>query len=113
MSNVSMIEPTFFDLYSSGVISAQRIADFVSAWHRSNQCEQRSLAAYLGLTDEEYEVWLMDTETLPQILAARRTGRKLRDVIAEYVDTMQRAAHAEDGSAIHALSHWLGAQREG
>ena len=44
-------------------------------WHASDDKEQRSLAAYLGLTDEEYDVWLMDTDALPQILAARRTGR--------------------------------------
>lgn len=110
MSNVSSIAPTFFDLYSSGAVSADRINDFISAWHASDDEEQRSLAAYLGLTDEEYDVWLMDTDALPQILSARRTGRGLKDVMAEYVAALQRAARPEDRSSLYALGHWLGSQ---
>lgn len=110
MSNVSSIAPTFFDLYSRGDVSADRINDFIAAWHASDGNEQRSLAAYLGLTDEEYGVWLMDTDALPQILSARRTGRRLNEVVAEYVAAMQRAGRPEDRSSVYALEHWLGSQ---
>ena len=37
----------FFDLYSCGAVSADRINDFISAWHASDDEERRSLAAYL------------------------------------------------------------------
>ena len=110
MSNVSSIAPTFFDLYSRGDVSAGRINDFIAAWHASDDDEQRSLAAYLGLTDDEYDVWLMDTDALPQILSARRTGRGLKEVVAEYVAALQREPRPEDRSSLHALGHWLGSQ---
>ena len=107
MSNVSSIAPTFFDLYSRGDIPAGRINDFIAAWHASGDDEQRSLAAYLGLSGEEYDVWLMDTDALPQILSARRTGRALKQVVAEYVAVLRRAARSADRSSVYALGHWL------
>jgi hypothetical protein len=110
VSNVSRIAPTFFDLYKSGTVSADRINDFISAWRASDDKEQRSLAAYLGLTDEEYDVWLMDTDALPQILSARRTGRGLKEVVADYVVALPRAARPEDRSSVFALRHWLASQ---
>ena len=48
MSNVSSIVLTFFDLYSRGDVSADRVNDFIAAWHASDDNEQRTLAAYLG-----------------------------------------------------------------
>jgi hypothetical protein len=101
VSNAGGIAPMFFDLYSCGAVSADRINDFISAWHASDDEERRSLAAYLGLTDAEYEVWLMDTDVLPQILSARRTGRGLREVVADYVAALQRAARPEDRSSLY------------
>ena len=63
---------------------------------------------FLGLTDEEYAIWLMDPDTLPQILLARPTERRLKDVVADYVAAMRGAARPEDRSALYALGHWLG-----
>jgi hypothetical protein len=107
MSNVNSEASTFFDLYSRGDIPAQRIDEYVADWHASDDAEQRSLAAFLGLTDEEYDIWLMDPDTLPQILSARRTGRKLKQVVADYVVAMRGAARPQDRSALYALGHWL------
>jgi len=112
VSNVQSETPTFFDLYSRGEIPAGRIGDFVSEWHASDDSEQRSLAAFLGLTDEEYDIWLMDTRTLPQILLARRTARRLKDVVADHVAAMRGAARPEDRSALYALGHWLESHSE-
>src|SRR5277367_3206374 len=103
MSNVHSEAPTFFDLYRRGDIPAERIGDFVADWHASDHAEQRSLAAFLGLTDEEYDIWLMDPDTLPQILSARRTGRNLKQVVADYVAGMRSAARPQDRSALYAL----------
>jgi hypothetical protein len=108
VSNVHSEALTFFELYSRGDIPAERIDDFVSDWRASDDSEQRSLAAFLGLTDEEYDIWLMDPDTLPQILLARRTERRLKDVVADYVAAMRGAARPEDRSALYALGHWLG-----
>jgi hypothetical protein len=84
----------FFDLYSRGEITAEQIDDFVHQWHHAPESEQRSLAEYLGMTDEEYAVSVMDPAALPQILAAREQGRPLRAVMADYVARLR-------------LGHWL------
>jgi hypothetical protein len=110
VSNVHSEAPTFFDLYSRGDVPAERIGEFVSEWHASDDSEQRSLAAFLGLTDEEYDIWLMDPDSLPQIVLARRTERRLKDVVADHVAAMRGAARPEDRSSLYALGHWLESQ---
>ncbi|HEY8290200.1 MAG TPA: hypothetical protein VIG49_13090 [Acetobacteraceae bacterium] len=110
MSRVRSHEPAFFELYSRGDLSADRIEDFVGRWHASDASEERPLAEFLGMTEDEYRVWLMDPNALPQILAARRAGRPLEDIIAEYVTGLQEAARSVDQAARHALGHWLTAR---
>ena len=106
MSEVQYEAQTFFSLYSDGLIAGDQIDDFVEAWHNAGDEEKRSLPEYLGMSDDEYAVWLMSHGTLPSILAARRDRRPLSDVVAEYLQDLQRARPA-DRPAIHALSHWL------
>lgn len=107
MSNVQTVSPTFFDLYGRGEVAADQIEDFVGQWHGSGIDEKRSLAAFLGLTDEEYGVLLMDPDALPQVLTARRTGRPLHAVMADHLTVLRRAARPEDRAVVMALGHWL------
>ncbi|MSP01349.1 MAG: hypothetical protein EXR07_09935 [Acetobacteraceae bacterium] len=72
MSDVLQKAPTFFSLYSLGLATADQADDFVEAWHESGDEETRSLAEYLGLTGEEYGVWVITTRALPSIRAARQ-----------------------------------------
>ena len=101
--------PTFFSLYGEGRVTADQINDFIAAWHDSGEAETRSLAEYLGMSDEEYSVWLMSHGALPSILAARRQQRPLAAVIDTYLADL-RSSPSPDRSAIHALSHWLARQ---
>jgi len=110
VSRIRSREPTFFELFSRGGLTADRIGEFVSQWHTSDASEKRSLAAFLGMTEDEYGVWLIDPKVLPQILIARRTGRPLEDVIAEYIVGSQDVSHPPDPAAQHALDHWLTAR---
>jgi hypothetical protein len=101
---------SFFSLYSDGLITGDQIDDFVEAWHNAGDDEKRSLSEYLGMTDDEYAVWVMSHGALPSILAARLGRRPLSDAVAEYLRHLQHS-HPDDRHAIHALSHWL--QRDG
>jgi hypothetical protein len=107
VSEVGNPAPTFLSLYGTGQVAADKIDDFIEAWHISGDEEQRGLAEYLGISDAEYSVWLMSHGALPSILAARREGRPLTEVIAEYFADLQCTCPS-DRPAIHALSHWLG-----
>lgn len=101
--------PTFFDLFSRGRISADRIDDYVDAWHDAHEtwAGRVSLHEYLGLTWPEYQVWVCDADALPAIMEARVSGRPLIAVIAERVESMRAAGRPTDGTTIFTLGNWL------
>ena len=70
--------PTFFDLYASGGAKDDEIDDHVDRWHAEMAGREGAgvvpLAAYLGLTDEEYAAWVEDGTALPRIRNARLSG---------------------------------------
>ncbi|MGD0430409.1 MAG: hypothetical protein ABSA58_04905 [Acetobacteraceae bacterium] len=101
--------PSFFTLYSQGLALADEIDDFIDLWHEGagSQAGNVALYEYLGLTRDEYEVWVLDPDVLPQILIARRDSRPLPEVMKEYLDELLVAAHASDSATIKALRSWL------
>ena len=107
MSDIDLLTATFFDLYSQGRVAADRIEDFIGAWHDSGNEEQRPLSEYLGMSREEYGLWLADDRTLPLLVAARCTGCSVHPLIAKHLAALKANACPEDASAIHVLSHWV------
>ena len=107
MSDVVPKLDTFFALYDSGRVTAEQIDDFVEAWHESGDDEQRSLAEFLGVTEEEYGVLIITDRALPAILAARRASRPLREFIAPFFESLQSAENPDDKPVLHAMSYWL------
>ena len=69
------------------------------------------LPVYLGLSEEEYDVWVCDPFSLPHILAARRSGRRLAEMMAARFEEMRRANHPSDSTILFALGNWLKAHR--
>ena len=107
MSDVRPKTRPFLELYRDGKVSAQQIEDFIEAWHNSDDTEQCSLAEFLGMTEDEYTVWMASRKAPPAIAAAREQGRPLVELVADHLVELQRAAVPTDRSAIHVLSHWL------
>lgn len=60
----------FLPGYIAGEYLDSEIEDFIEQWHLENPGEQ--LQDYLGFTREEWEVWVMDSSTLPHIALARQ-----------------------------------------
>ena len=111
MSDVRTKPRSFFDLFIDGQVSAVAAEDFISAWHNSGDEEQRSLPEFLGLTEDEYDVWMMDGRILPDIAAARRPGAPpLVDLMTERFRRMRAASDPIDRSALFSLGHWLAAR---
>jgi hypothetical protein len=107
VSDVVHEPDTFFALYDSGRATVEQIDDFVEAWHESGDDERRSLAEYLGVTDEEYGVLMITDRALPAILAARRVSHPLRDFVAPLFDRLRAANDPEDKPVLHAMGYWL------
>ena len=105
--------PSFFDLYGKGEVAAGDIDDFVSRWHADQDSWAKDLALheYLGVTHEEYEVWLCDPLSLPSILEARRSGRPLADVMTDRYEEMRAANGRTDAAILHSLGNWLEQRR--
>ena len=104
--------PSFFELYSQGAASPDNIEDYIDRWHNSYKEHEKypPLHEYLGLSREEYEVWLYDPFSLPCILLARQSDRSLVDIIAERFAQLRAANRWEDGAIIFSLDHWLKAK---
>jgi hypothetical protein len=108
VSEITQRSPAFFTLYSEGRVTADQVHDYVEAWHESGDEESRPLPEYLGMSDDEYNVWLMMTfRALPIILAARRANRPLRDFVAPFYDKLRAAGDPEDRSVLHTMAYWL------
>ena len=96
MSEVILKPKTFFDLFPAGQVTANEADDFIDWWHGSGNEEQRPLTEYLGMTDKEYSLWMMDRRILPEIATGHRTGGlSLVMLMAEQVRVMP-AANAPD-----------------
>ena len=107
MSDILHGDETFFTRYRAGRATAAQLDDFVEAWHESGDEEQRSLAEYLGLTDEEYGVMFITPRALPAILDARCSGRTLRECVEPVFERLREAGDPKDDPVLHALGHWL------
>jgi hypothetical protein len=62
VSEVRNRTSSFFDLYSAGELPESAIDDHVEAWHCAGEAEDRPLSRFLGMTEDEYSVWVMSTE---------------------------------------------------
>lgn len=65
---------TFVSACLAGSASGADIDDWVDAWHDSES--ERTLAQFLGLTDEEYSRWVADPRTLNGVLATHRAAAR-------------------------------------
>jgi hypothetical protein len=103
---------SFFDLYSRGDASPDDIDDFVERWRddREPWAREISLEDYLGLRQDEYQVWVYDPEALPSILEARRSKRPLRAIMVERLDGLVAAARPRDATIVKGLRTWLAGQ---
>ncbi len=102
---------TFFDLYSEGHALEEEIDDFVDAWHLEMKGKIPphlvELPNYLGMSQEEFDVWVQEPDALPHILNARLERKSIDAVMHEHVNDMLLAARAADKSSIVALRAWL------
>lgn len=58
---------TFKEQYLEGKIPFEAIDDFIEKWNESD--DERRLAVYLGLSSEEEDVWIDDSdEALKELL---------------------------------------------
>lgn len=107
MSEIAQKAPTFFSLYEEGSVEANQVHDYIGAWHDTGDEETRPLSEYLGMTKEEFGVWVITPRMLPAILAARRANRPLPEFVAPFYDKLRAANNPSDKPVLFAMGHWL------
>jgi hypothetical protein len=66
------VTATFAQQVLEGAAKPEDIEKFVAAWHDGAGGD--SLAEFLGLSEDEYALWVERPESLPAILAARTSA---------------------------------------
>ncbi len=63
-----MQETTFIDKCLKGEASLDEIDDYIDAWHDGITPEDIELHTYLGMTWDEYSLWVRDSSVLESII---------------------------------------------
>ena len=100
---------TFVERALAGEISGLDIDDEIERWHESAGGE--SLAAWLGMSDEEYQLFVEQPDALGLILNARRQGRGIRELLGDSDDGVALAASGIPAAEVRRNRAWL--QRTG
>jgi hypothetical protein len=83
-------ETSFMDLCLQGKAMPDQIDEFVAKWHRQNG--DQDIIPYLGMTPEEYDLFVRHPDALASIVEARREKKPLRAVVGENT-ARGRASH--------------------
>jgi hypothetical protein len=101
-----MSDLTFVEACLAGSATLDEIDHYVEAWHES--ADPREMHEYLGLTWEEYALWVERPASLRYVLFSRRFEIPLERALAEYpAEQPAVAARARSESEARELLGWL------
>jgi hypothetical protein len=96
---------SFFEKYLTGEALANDIDDYIDAWHEGS--ENQPLHEFLGMSEQEYALWLPDPDLLPYIALARRERKPLSAILETRCDELSMTARSSDATKIRRLRTWL------
>lgn len=96
---------SFLQGYLNGETRAEDIDDFIDAWHAKPG--RKKIFEFLGMTSDEYSLWLCDPDSLAEIAKARREELPLISVVRDTLAAMRAA-----GTREKPLRRWLAQQAE-
>jgi hypothetical protein len=94
----------FIEQVLQGDVLDTEIDDFVEQWHQAEAGQ--SLAEFLGLTDDEYALWVEQPEALRSILFCRANEIQLGED-SEWKEAHRVAARSQGAGDARALLDWL------
>jgi hypothetical protein len=101
-------EGRFLDLLIAGKVSTDQIDDFVDCWHAAPG--GRELHDYLGMTSEEYSLWLRVPDALEYVVAARQKMQPLAETVARACKESRQTAPDRPHAKTARLEEWLSAK---
>lgn len=104
-----MSDSSFMTLALDGRALADEIEDYVELWHGSDSSQE--VHEFLGMTFEEYSLWVADADSIDIILTARHRGRPLREAVNDNLRYQERiAARSDEAGKLAILARWIAAQ---
>jgi hypothetical protein len=102
---------TFIAQVVDGRVLPEEIDDFIDQWHDGDGDE--TLAAFLGMSEEQYDMWVKDPSLLNIIIAIHAdpdaVSRAINDNEMEFEHQMAARANAKVDA--RALVAWLKAEK--
>ena len=99
-----MYNSTFIELCVEGQVLPEEIDDYVDEWHDSDS--EVPIFDYLGMSQQEYRLWVHDPDILPFIITARTQNRSIDDVV-EDLHELPMAARADSPAKARFLMKWF------
>ena len=102
-------QPSYMEQLLQGKALLEDIDDFVDAWHDApddSKISSLSLEEFLGMSADEYRLWVERPESLRFIAAAHRNKQPVAAILKKE-DRYGLAARAEDQGEAHELLRWL------
>ena len=96
---------TFMALCLKGKVELDTIDNYVDQWHETPS--KLELHDYLGMTREEYSLWLRVPDALPYIIKARREKQPLSDMVLHGYHDLKLTGRPDDHYKISRLQEWL------
>lgn len=66
---------TFIELCVQGDVAPEQIDDFVEDWHAAKAGKDTTLPRFLGMDEEEYNLWTREPDALYGIVQAHQATR--------------------------------------
>lgn len=102
---MSRQDASFLELAVAGEVLLDEIDDFIDTWHDAPGGLE--LRDFLGMSREEYELYLNSADWLPWIVAARKSGMPLKSYMEEANRDAAMAARGLDAVTAAKLAAWL------
>ncbi|MFB6860487.1 hypothetical protein ACFCZQ_09320 [Streptomyces virginiae] len=101
-----MSKSKFVEDALGGAVGPNDIDSYIDAWHDGEGAELE-LHEFLGMTWDEYRLWVEKPVTLRYILSARRNGRTVSEELAKNTGGVALAARAESAKEAESVLSWL------
>lgn len=101
-----MSDRSFIELALNGDVLPDEIDDFIDAWHEGSSKEE--LHEFLGMTLQEYTLWVSNPELIQLIIAARHRQEPILSAVNDNLKTSERiAARSDQARKIAMLRKWI------
>lgn len=80
---------SFVEQCLKGSVLEEEIEQFVEDWHEGREGADMELHEYLGMSWDEYQMWVTTPSALSIVLAARKRGISLEQQLADQANCLR------------------------